>query len=114
MRLSYIPQTHVREDHDELVSALVACNEGRGPKALIGIRNESGTVYMRLETFGTVQFLDVIERLDRLGFEDEFPTGEASSGCDIVMSRSGHSRTARKGPHSSEQSRHRSTGAGRQ
>ena len=54
---------------------------------LIGVRNERGDIYRAIKLFGMKQFSDLIEKLRKLGFNDEFAeTYGDKEGYDAVIS----------------------------
>lgn len=87
MQTSHIPGTELRADDAQLAKKLKKCEfDGGGNTMKIGIRNEGGIIYRRVEAVGLREFMDVVECLQKLQFKDELEAEcEMKDGFDAIF-----------------------------
>jgi hypothetical protein len=89
MKISHVAGTDLRDDDAALVKAIEKkAFPGGGNKMVIGVRNESGAIYRKIEAVGLAEFMGVIGCFETLKFTDELEdSGSMKDGCDAIFSK---------------------------
>lgn len=89
MQITRVPGTEPRKDHDALTNALKRCAfDGGGKDMVVGVRNHSGAIYLKITTVGMAEFFNVVNCLDSREFDDELAEStRMKDGCDAIFSK---------------------------
>ncbi|MES2400200.1 MAG: hypothetical protein V4573_09455 [Pseudomonadota bacterium] len=89
MKISYVPGADLRDDDAAIVKAVnKEAFPGGGNTMVIGVRNQVGAIYLKVEAVGLAEFMGVIGCFEKLKFTDELEdSGSMKDGCDAIFSK---------------------------